>query len=297
MSDWQSTTTLGRSGVETGRLGLGSSFGIGGADLEHAFEHGVSYFYWGSIRKPHFGKGVKTLAQRHREQMVIVVQSYTRIASLMRRSLESALRKLDTEYADFLLLGSWNDLPPPRILDAAIRLRDEGKARHLMISCHDRPSFQRHAACNDIDTVMVRYNAAHPGAENEVFDSLGPQRPGVVAYTATRWGDLLDPALVPEQEALPRASDCYRFVLTHPMVDVCITGLANRRELDEALATLERGPMDVEELAWMKRVGVAVKRNARPNAGAMGSIDRMMRARGARQRRLAGSERAGRQQR
>jgi aryl-alcohol dehydrogenase-like predicted oxidoreductase len=273
--DWNQVV-LGRSGVRTSALGLGSSFGVQSPDVEHAFERGLNYFYWGSIRRPGFGKAVRGLARSHRERMVVVVQSYTRVAMLMRPSFEGALRKLDTDYADFLLLGWWNGLPPERILDAARRLKERGRCRHILISCHNRLAFEEYAKQPDIDAIMVRYNAAHPGAEQEVFPKLGENPPGVVAYTATRWGDLINPALTPKGEATPRASDCYRFALSHPSVQVCIAGPKNRAELDEALSALDRGPMSEDELAWMRRVGAEVKRHARPNSGAVSLADRLM---------------------
>jgi len=106
---------------------------------------------------------------------------------------------------------------------------------------------------------MLRYNAAHPGAEREVFPHLATRRPGTVAFTATRWGTLLDSRYVPEGAATPRASDCYRFALSNPNVDVCLAGPKDAEQLDEALVALERGPMDEAELAWMRRVGAAVR--------------------------------------
>ncbi len=267
---------IGRTELRSCPLGLGASFGIGGADLEYAFERGLDYFYWGSFRRPAFGRGVRAIAQRHRDRMVVVVQSYTRVAGLMRRSLTSALRSLAIERADFLLLGWWNEEPPPRIMEAALRLREAGLCSHIMVSCHNRLAFERFAANPDITAIMVRYNAAHPGAEQEVFPKLGAEAPGVVAYTATRWGDLINPALTPEGEATPAASDCYRFALSHPSVQVCLAGPKDRAELDEALRALERGPMSEDELAWMKRVGAAVKRHARAHSGAVSLVDRAM---------------------
>ena len=129
-----------------------------------------------------------------------------------------------------------------------------------MISCHHRPTFAKYIADPVWGAIMVRYNAAHRGAEGEVFPHLAmPDPPGVVAYTATRWGALLDPTLVPKGEPVPRASDCYRFALSRPEVDVVISGPSNGEELDEALAALDRGPMSDDELAWMRRVGDGVK--------------------------------------
>ena len=69
----------------------------------------------------------------------------------------------------------------------------------------------------------------------------------------------LDPRRTPKGEKTPRASDCYRFALSSPSVDVCLAGPAGREQLDEALAALDRGPMSEDEIAWMKRVGVAIR--------------------------------------
>jgi predicted aldo/keto reductase-like oxidoreductase len=180
---------LPRTKLISSGLGLGSSFGLAAADIEHAYAHGLNYFCFGSARRPAFGRGVKSLCkQGQRERMVLVVQSYTRAAGLMRRSLESGLRSLGTEYADFLLLGWWNEPPPERIMDTARALRDAGLCKHIMISCHNRLAFVRHATTPGIDAVMVRYNASHPGAELEMFPQLAalPSPPAVIAYTATR---------------------------------------------------------------------------------------------------------------
>jgi aryl-alcohol dehydrogenase-like predicted oxidoreductase len=263
---WEKVT-LGRTGLRVSPLGLGSSFGVSQADVERAYERGVNYLYWGSIQRPAFGRAMRAIARRDRDGLVTVIQTYTRVASLMRASLEQALRRLRIEYTDLLLLGWWNAPPPRRIIDAALALQAAGKARHIMISCHDRAAFAEYLADPTYGAIMVRYNAAHPGAETEVFPAATPDGAGVVAYTATRWGHLVNPRYTPAGDRTPRASDCYRFALSHPTVQVCLAGPADAAQLDEAMTALDRGPMDADELAWMKRVGVAV-RAAAQQAGA-----------------------------
>jgi aryl-alcohol dehydrogenase-like predicted oxidoreductase len=260
---WADKRTLGRTGLTVGRIGLASSYGASATDVERAFDQGVDWFYWGSARTAPFGEGLRRVAKKERSRAVVVVQTYTRVGGLVSASLTSALRRLKLDHADVLLLGWWNQPPPERIVEAAVKLRDKGLVKHVMISCHNRPTFEKYVADARYGAIMVRYNAAHPGADTDVFPALEGktpmQRPGVIAYTATRWGNLLDPKLMPPGEQAPRGSDCYRFALSSPHVDLCIAGPKNTEELDEALLAHERGPMTDDELAWMKRVGAHVK--------------------------------------
>lgn len=251
---------VGSTGLKSNPIALAAGYGISTADVERAFDRGINCFYWGSMRTAPFGQAIANLAPRHRSEMIVIVQSYNRIGGLMRWSVDRALQKLKTDYADFLLLGWWNDLPPRRILDAALRLRDDGKVRHLLISGHQRTSFPKFAADPAIDAIMVRYNAGHPGAESDVYPFLKERKVGSFVYTATRWGTLLDPKNTPSGDATPRGSDCYRFALTNPSVDVVMAGPKNGAELDETLTALDRGPMTDDELAWMKRVGAIARK-------------------------------------
>jgi aryl-alcohol dehydrogenase-like predicted oxidoreductase len=256
---------LGRTGLEVGRLGVASGYGVPGTALEWAFERGVDYIFWGSRRSDSFGAALKRL-RTHRERFVLVIQSYTRIASLLSWSLERALRTLSFDFTDILLLGMWNKPPAPRILEAACRLKERGLARFLAVSTHKRTLVPRIAAGRDFDVVHFRYNAAHPGAEQDIFPHLpAADRPGMVSFTATSWRNLLGQGALqgilpgthklPKSEPVPTAADCYRYVLTRPEVDVCLTGPADAAQMEQALEALRRGPMSQDELAWMQRVG------------------------------------------
>ena len=90
----------------------------------------------------------------------------------------------------------------------------------------------------------------------------------MVAYTATSWGQLVDPRKLPAGERVPAAADSYRFVLTRSEVDVCMSGPKNAEQMNAALEALRRGPMDEEELAWMRRVGTAHGGGARSHPSA-----------------------------
>src|SRR5439155_14728578 len=66
--------------------------------------------------------------------------------------------------------------------------RRDGLVRLLGLTSHQRRLAAAAARTGLLDVLMVRYNAAHRGAEAEVFpvtDALGMP---VVVYTCLRWG-------------------------------------------------------------------------------------------------------------
>jgi aryl-alcohol dehydrogenase-like predicted oxidoreductase len=278
MTDFRSSVRFGQTDLRVSRLGIGSSFTRDSAVIEEAVERGVNYLYWGSIRRPAFGRAMRNVARKNRESVVLTVQSYSRVAALLAPSVELALRRAALDYFDFLLLGKWDKPPGPALVDAAERLKQRGRVRHLMMSTHNRPSLQGHfrdfaAGESAFDAFMLRYNAVHRGAERDVFPYLPcsppgsagpPGPPGIVAYTATRWGHLLDPGKMPPGEEPPRSRDCYRFALSHAAVSVVLCGPSNREEMQEALLALDAGPLSPEEMARMQRIGDHVAAQYKP---------------------------------
>ena len=259
--------TLGRTGLSVCRLGVAASYGAPAEAFEEAFDRGCNYFYWGSgRRKAGMSQAIRNLCGRGcRAQLVIALQTYSRTGLLLEPMLRRRLRSLGLEHADALILG-WHNRPPSgHLLERALALREKGLFRFLGMSGHNRALFQKMADTGCFDLFHVRYNAAHRGAETEIFPHLqgDESRPGLVTYTATRWGALLKAKKMPPGEGLPAASDCYRFVLTNPNVDVCLCGPKDIAEMRAALETLDLGPLQDDELARMRRIGDHLHRTAR----------------------------------
>ena len=72
----------------------------------------------------------------------------------------------------------------------------------------------------------------------------------------------------PAGERTPLGTDCYRFALSRPEVDLCLAGPNDTEQMKQALAALDAGPMDPEEQAWMRRIGDHIYANSR-NASIM----------------------------
>jgi aryl-alcohol dehydrogenase-like predicted oxidoreductase len=251
---------LGRTGLMVGRLGVASAYGAPAEAFEEAFELGCNYFYWGSFRTEKMLEAIKNICTKgKRDELVVVIQSYIRSAYLLEHSLKKALKRLSLDHADVFLLGWYNRRPPRRILARAMEMKQRGMFRYLAVSGHNRKLFKELLKDGFYDIFHIRYNAAHRGAEIETFPYIQEirqeERPGIVTYTATRWGRLLSQKKMPPGEKPPSGSDCYRFVLSHPAVDLCMTGPSNSEQMKEALRTLELGTMSDEELSRIRRIG------------------------------------------
>ena len=267
MAGFPERVTLGRSGLSVSKLGLGSSFKAPTSSYLEAWERGVNYFYWGSIRRDAMGAAIREIARRDRDGINVVLQSYARVGSLLTFFVERGLGKLGLDHAEVLLLGWHNRAPSRGVLDAALELVRKGRIGAIAISTHHRRLLPTLLDDETYSIWHVRYNAVHRGAEREVFPHLEgrepTKRPGMVTYTTTRWGDLVNPAKMPEGVPTPTGTDCYRFALSHPQVDMCLAGPDNAEHMKQALAALDGGPMDEDELAWMRGIGEHIYRTAR----------------------------------
>src|SRR5262249_20826404 len=139
-----------------------------------------------------------------------------------------------------------------------------GVVRRIGVTSHQRPLAAEMARSGLLDAVMIRYNAAHRGAEKDVFPVTDAQRVPVIAYTATRWGGLMAPAPGdPPGFAVPRAPAWYRFVLQAPPGAVTMAAPHSRAELDEDLEVLRAtGPLPAEEYQRLAEHGERVRKHA-----------------------------------
>jgi len=256
-ADYKERRMLGRTGLSVGRLGLAAGYKVPAAAVEKAFkEYGVNYFYW-ETRKQGMKEGLRRLVNTDRDDLVIAIQSYDHTGFWLRRSVEKALRELKIDRVDILFLGWFNKMPNNRILAEVNRLKEDNKVRFLGMSGHNRRFHGEMAGREDspFDVHMIRYSAAHRGAETEIFSSLTEVKPGITTYTATRWGKLISEKKMPPGEKPMTAAECYRFVLSHPSVDLCLAGPRNEREMEEGMLALTAGPLSPEELDRFRRIG------------------------------------------
>ncbi len=240
------------------RLGLAANYGIDEAGVRAALDRGMNYIYFTS-RGP-LARPLRDALRRDRDKLVVAAGPLVGyFGGSVRRGAERKLKKLGVDYLDIFQLmwlgvgSAWTESTMKELR----HLKESGKVRALGVSIHDRVRAGKLADDSPLDLLMIRYNAAHPGAERDIFPHLARRQPHVVAYTATSWRKMLQRPKGWEGK-LATAGDCYRFCLSSPHVDVCLTGPASTQQLDENLAAIERGPLTDEETAWMRDLGTHV---------------------------------------
>jgi predicted aldo/keto reductase-like oxidoreductase len=253
------------------RLGLATrgEGSLTAADVERAVAAGVNFLNWCGA-----ADGLSTFIAglgSRRSDVMICVQFEARTANEARSELEQILRQLHTDYVDVLTFyyveepEEWRQLSGPGgALEYCNAARREGRVHLLGLTSHQRRLAAEAAAGGTLDMLMIRYNAAHRGAETEVFPVTTAHGLPVVVYTCLRWGALLRSTPDdPPGFVAPPAPLWYRFALQHPAVTVALMAPENRAELEEDLQVLRAdGPLPPEEYERLVAHGQRVRRHA-----------------------------------
>jgi predicted aldo/keto reductase-like oxidoreductase len=229
------------------RLGLASrgNTRLARDAVELAIRRGVNYLNWCGYPDG-LSEAIGALGER-RGSVHVAVQLEARDKAGAHRELNEYLKQLATDYLDAVTyyyvehLEEWQQiLAPGGAGEALEEARAAGRVRAIGVTSHQRRLAAEMARWGRLDFLMIRYNAAHRGAERDIFPVTSELGLGVVAFTALRWGALLEST--PEDPAEfrpPPAREWYRFVLSHPGVTVALMAPDNEAELIENLRLLE----------------------------------------------------------
>jgi len=257
------TKSFGASGLRAAPLGLAGSYGIDARSVERAFhELGVNYFFFTS-RDAGMRDGLRNLiVAGHRDAIVIAAGASVPTGFGVRGAFEKHCKTLGTDRIDvfqvFWVQYHW--YVTGQTWPAMRKLKDDGLVKMLGVSIHDRPLARKLVDELGLDMLMIRYNAAHRGAEKEIFADLPERaRPAVVAYTATRWGKLLEPA---GGKSAMTPEECYRFPLSNPNVDVVLCGPRSYEELEQDARGVALGPLPESRLEEVRAFGDVVRKTA-----------------------------------
>lgn len=282
---------LGRTDLTVSCLGLGGGGHISSEDTLYAFDRGINYFFYSSDLHHYLyssmSEALRKLCRRGssvREKVVLATVSYIKTPDMALAALYDQFTELGIDYIDVFFWGwigenderVFNDcmsLSPDmrgansvyqraveRMFGTSERLKKMGVVRYIGASFHDHDLAHQWLHNPLLDVVMVRHNIAHRNAQDRVFpylDAEDPQRPGIVTFKSAGMHTSLwkAPAGLPKECWRPSVPDLYRYSLSQNCVDVCLTGLRRRSEVDEAIAAVQQGKLTPAEIDYLNIYG------------------------------------------
>lgn len=283
---------LGHTNLTVSCLGLGGGGHISSDDTLYAFDQGINYFFYSSDLHHYLYSSMSGALQQlcgrgasRRDRVVLATATYIKNPEAALSALLDQFMELGIDYIDVFFWG-WigtsdatafqeclqlsGDLRGSnsvyqrtieKIFGVSERLKQMGAVRYIGASFHDLNLAQQWLNSPLLDVVMVRHNPAHRSAQRQIFEQLHPSDPnraGIVTFksTGSHTGALWNaPADLPAGCWQPTVPDLYRYSLSQNSVDVCLTGLRARSEVDAAIAGVQKGKLSAAELDYLKLYG------------------------------------------
>jgi predicted aldo/keto reductase-like oxidoreductase len=267
---------FGRTGETVSRLGFGGMRFERPEDMDgmaavvkHAFDRGVTYFDTAPIYCDDKSEEICGLAIREMKKTgkPFQVASKTMAATRdeVRAQCERSLIRLGVDAIDFYhvwCLVQPEDLPQRAklgVLDAFRELKEEGLIRHISVSTHlehDKVGTMLDQGEGLFEGMLIGLNALnyplrYPGAKAAMDRGLGVVTMnslggGVMTQYADRFSTLL------EEGDTGMVDAALRFNLSLPAVTVALVGFRNERDVDSAVAAVDRFRMltmaDIERI-------------------------------------------------
>lgn len=254
-------TTL--KGQPASILGLAGHSDMETSCVALAFEAGVNYFFFYDLFSENLLNGLKSLVATQREQVMIATGSDDRDLGKLRQYLDRVRQYLNVDVVDVFFaeyVTPSDDTHIWAVLDELRAWKERGLVRYVGATTHNRPIALTLIKSGLCEVLMHRYNMAHRKAEEQVFPMAQQAEIPVVAFTCTRWGELLQ-GHPNWQGEIPSAADCYRYALHHPAVRLALTAPQTRAQLEENLRVLHAPELTPEATALWQEYGALVYGN------------------------------------
>lgn len=236
------TVTLGRTGIRTSRLAMGTGthgFGsrsdqtaLGMAELTglllNGYENGLRFFdtadSYGS--HPYVASALKKLP---RDKVVVMTKVDSRDAKRARADLDRFRRELGTDYIDICLVhcvteADWNTRYRG-VMDVLSEAQQKGVIRTHGVSCHSIAALRTAAAEPWVEVDLVRMNPAgaymdaEPETVAEVIKQMRDSGKGIIGMKILGQGVLRD-----------KQSEALHYALGLGLLDAFTIGAASKRE-------------------------------------------------------------------
>src|SRR6266478_2237214 len=249
--------TLGRSGVKTSLIGMGTgSVGVNHSSnqvrlgnekfcklVRYAyFEKGITYFdtadqYGSHIYLRDALQGIP------REKLFIQTKTRATTAEMAKADVERLRQELGMDYVDTLLMhcmttSTWpTDFRP--VMDVLFQAKEKGHIKAIGTSCHGMDPLRSAVKCDWVEVDLARINpvgkkAYMDGAPEEVVPCLREmhqQGKGILGMKVLGQGSF-------KTEADQRKS--FEFILGLGCVDAFVVGFESQQQIDQIMSRVEK---------------------------------------------------------
>jgi 1-deoxyxylulose-5-phosphate synthase len=241
------TVTLGKTGIKTSRLAMGTgtvgfgkhsnqtALGVGGlsALLLNGYDHGLTFFdsadAYGS--HPHVAAALKQLP---RDKVTIMTKSWSRTPQEMRSDLDRYRKELDTDYLDIVLMHCLTDGDWTERYKGTMDVLSEAKAKGIIrahgCSCHSIEALRAAAKSPWVEVDLVRINPigshmdADPATVVGVIQQMKSSGKAIVGMKILGQGDLRN-----------KQSEAIKYALSLNLLDAFTIGAESKAEQDNLI--------------------------------------------------------------
>ncbi len=247
------TVTLGKTGIKTSRLAMGTGtngighhsrqtdqLGVAGlsALLQNGYDNGLRFFdladAYGS--HPHAADALKHVP---REKVTVMTKSWSRDPAEMKADIDRFRKELGTEYLDIVLMhcltdGDWTQRYRG-VMDVLSEAKEKGVIRAHGCSCHSIEALRAAAKSPWVEVDLVRMNpiGSHMDADPEtvaaVIREMRAAGKGIIGMKILGQGDMRN-----------RQDDALKYALSMGLLDAFTIGAENKTEQMDLIARIGR---------------------------------------------------------
>jgi len=147
--------------------------------VERAIARGLNYLNWCGNADA-MSQTIASLGPE-RSKIVVAVQFQSRSAADATHEFDDILSELRTAYLDIVTLyyveseAEWHKIiSPGGATEHLVAQEQAGRLHHIGLTSHQRRLAAGWAETGFLDLLMIRYNAAHRGAERDIFGDILP---------------------------------------------------------------------------------------------------------------------------
>lgn len=233
--------------------------------LMRAYELGVNYFdtapyYCNKNSEIAVGKALKSVRDKVMISTKIPLGDECKDKGHLRRSLESSLKKLDTDYIDFYHFWGINkdsfdlNVMGMDLIGEALKCKEEGLIRHISFSFHDKAEVIKHIieTCPQLESMLVQYNLLDRSNE-DMLAFAHEKGLGTVVMGPVAGGRLAAPKELYKKLTGTDSATSYelafKFVLGNQNISCALSGMQTMEMVENNVRVINEGA-HISEAEW-----------------------------------------------